>query len=218
MPSEPSRLMEAAGVRQAGKITWGAPVPDSRPGVYVIASRAGPIPEAPIDHRKVRAWMDRCPGMRLDGAAVVHPRSLVERLGRYWLPDEVILYVGLAGTSLRTRTRQFCRHVVGHNKPHAGGFWLKLLSDEVLGKVDVHWAATTTSDAAEFAMLQAFEANRIDTRDVSASQGPRLPFANLKIEVPAQVESPWGIVRRRTKDHGLSHHSIEPAARSPSNE
>ena len=93
--------------------------------------------------------------------------------------DEPVLYIGLAGRSLRTRVRQYYRTPLGAAKPHSGGWWLKTLS--VLDDFYVHYAVTGSCKEAEEDMLRAF-AKGISKRSLEAlpNGDPAMPFANLR--------------------------------------
>src|SRR5437879_2359420 len=75
------------------------------------------------------------------------------RVASFWLPDEVILYVGKA-TSLSTRVRQYYSTPLGARSPHAGGHFLKTLS--ILGELTVHFATTVEPGPTEDAALSFF--------------------------------------------------------------
>lgn len=62
-------------------------------------------PPPPLDFPKLARWIDRVPSLALDGAKTT-PEPLKERLSGFWLPDEVILYIGKA-TTLRSRVRGY---------------------------------------------------------------------------------------------------------------
>jgi len=53
--------------------------------------------------------------------------AFAARIASFWLPDEPIVYIGLA-TSLRSRVSGFYRTPIGARRPHAGGWLLKTLS------------------------------------------------------------------------------------------
>lgn len=183
MPSTIAQILAAAQCSPGGVVRWGMPVLVGGPGVYVVsldedldslkASRA----TAPVSGELVERWLAGRPTLALDG----RPPSvddLVQRLSRFWLPDEVILYVGLAGTSLRTRIRQYYSTPLGARSPHAGGHWLKTLED--LTQLYVHFASMPEPAAAERAMLDRFCTSVSDkTRESLFDPVRPLPFANL---------------------------------------
>lgn len=174
----PSRLLRGVGLRPEGPIEWGEHVSLDEPGVYVVEAPEATA-TAPIDVRAVGAWIERVPSLRLDGARPTS-RELTERLASFWVPGETIVYVGLAGTSVAKRVRQFYRTPLGNRRPHAGGHWVRTLDcrDHLL----VWWAVADDPTDAEAALLSLF---------TKRHEGA-LPFANRQSA---------GGVRKR---HGIS--------------
>ena len=184
MPSTVADVLAAAGVSPSGAVRWQTAVPQSEAGVYVvsltddIASMADARADAPIDRARLEHLLAVRPELLLDGERPT-AAQLVDRLRRFWLADEVVLYIGLASQSVRTRVGQYYKTPLGARKPHAGGWWLKTLS--VLDEVWVHFAATPDFSTAEESALRRW-ANAVS----SASRGAlhdreRLaPFANLR--------------------------------------
>jgi hypothetical protein len=158
MPSTVSALFAAAGVRPLGAVPWRTPVPITAPGVYVVSRCEDPeamvdAVDAPIDGPTVRRLLDVRPELRVDG---VRPSSeaLSARLAQLWHPDEPVVYIGLAGTSLRKRVGQYYRTQPGARSPHAGGWPVKCLAG--LDQFWVHFAVCDDVDTAERTMLAAF--------------------------------------------------------------
>jgi hypothetical protein len=184
MPSSVAGLCAAAGLAPEGAVRWGAPVPETRPGVYLItltagvAAVTGTLPEMPVDADCLRQLLNARPELRLDGKrpAVADLRA---RLAAFWLPDEVVVYIGLAGQPLARRVAQYYCTPLGAKRPHAGGWWLKTFA--ALDNLWVHYATTPDFRVAELTMLSAFAAA------VSAASREALPdaervarFANLR--------------------------------------
>ena len=159
-------LLRDADLEPAGQVAWGCRPTLDGPGVYVVES---PLPRAiaPIDPRAISAWIARVPSLRLDGH---RPSSeeLATRLGSFWIPNELVVYIGLGGSSVAKRVGQFYRTPLGDSGPHAGGHWLKTLSG--LEAFCVSWAETNDPAAAEEALLRAFAQRH--------GSGFLLPFAN----------------------------------------
>ena len=184
MPLPVASVFAAAGLEPAGAVRWGTPVPQNASGIYVVAltddprSTTGALPVAPLARAALEHLLSIRPELRLDG---VRPSvdALADRLHRFWLPDEVVLYIGLAGTSVRKRVRQYYTTLLGARRPHAGGWWLKTLT--VLDELWVHWAATSESDIGERTMLTAFVADVSPASCAALHDGARVaPFANLR--------------------------------------
>jgi len=78
----------------------------------------------------------------------------MDRIRRFWILDEVVLYIGLAGTSLSTRLRHYYTTPIGDRRPHARGYFLNLLSN--LDQLWVHYARHPDPELAEDRMLRRF--------------------------------------------------------------
>jgi hypothetical protein len=199
-----SSVVRAAGTELAGAVSWGRPVPLHEPGVYIVAltsdpaSREGVLSRCPLDRSATKELLKARPELRLDRARPT-PEVLEERVARFWLPDETVLYVGLAGTSVADRVAAYYRTPLGARRPHAGGWFLKLLAN--LGDLHVHFAVHPSPDEAEDAMLGAFrEGVSSTTKSTLLDPDHPFPFANL--------EWPRGVRKR----HGITG-AREPRAR-----
>jgi hypothetical protein len=160
--------------------------------------------------------------MTLDGRAHPTGAQIASRIGSYWLADECVLYIGLAGQPLRSRVRQYYRTPVGAAKPHKGGWWLKTLF--VLGDLYIHYAATPRFKGAEEEMLRAFAANVSDASRAQWPTGePIMPFANLRDgdwrrrEHGIRNATSATVVQRAPESGRIVRPLTEPAARSTGN-
>jgi hypothetical protein len=145
--------------------------------------------QAPIDRRLVQQWISRVPTFELDKSRAT-ASGVIERLSKFWLADESILYIGKA-TPLRSRINAYYRTPLGDRGPHAGGHWIKTLS--ILHKTFLHFAEVADCEKVEAELLQAFtrQISRVARQRVGE---PPLPFANLEL--------PNGKQKQR-KCHGL---------------
>jgi hypothetical protein len=177
--SSAASLIRAVGLVPQGPVTWGTRVPCDAPGVYVIDTPEL-FPRAPLDHSAIASWLARVPMLRLDG---IYPTAgeLAERLDAFWIAGETVVYLGLAGTSVAKRVRQFYRTSLGDPRPHAGGHWLKTLA--VLDRLRVWWAETDDPDTGEASLFAAFAERH--------GGGLVLPFANR--EGAGRARKPHGI-------------------------
>jgi len=162
-----------------GPVMWGRPVPSGRPGVYVIEWPDART-DAPIELTLVGKWLERLPGLRMDGRRPT-TRELAARLHDFWLPDQVVAYVGMTTGSLGSRLGSLYRTPLGDRRPYAGGHWLKTLRG--LDRARVWWAETGAPEEYEDALLGAFAAS-VDSSPEAAPRLPDrtviLPFANLR--------------------------------------
>lgn len=196
MPISPSELLVAVGRQVHGVVRWGTPIPSGAPGVYVISlsadpsSMSGVMKEAPIDPVLVAGWIERVPTFQLDGEDEPSVAAVVACLKEFWLPDETVVYIGKA-THLRSRLRQFVGHRLGDRKPHAGGHWLKTLSN--LADLHLVYCECGTVDEAEQLENLAIESF---CRQVSESSKSRLPNPSCPIPF-ANREYPQGTRKQR---------------------
>jgi transcription elongation factor GreA len=172
-----AELLRSVGLLADGPVHWGNPVRVGGPGVYIV-ELAAPVKSAPVDHQVVGHWIERVPGLTLDGARPT-ARELAVRLGEFWLPDETVVYIEMTNLSIGGRVGAFVKTPLGDRRPHAGGHWLKTLT--VLPELRVWWAPTTAPEEYEDALFSAFAdgvspAGRAGLRDASVI----LPFANLQ--------------------------------------
>jgi hypothetical protein len=184
MPSTVAEVLAAADLRPAGVVRWGTPVPETAPGVYVVALTEDPDSltdartTAPLDGAAFAHLLEVRPELQLDKRET-SASALAQRLEAFWLRDEVIVYIGLAGTSLRTRVGQYYKTPLGARNPHAGGWWLKTLT--ALDDLWVHYATTPENDSAEVAMLTHFAGElSADSRASLHDVKDPAPFANLR--------------------------------------
>jgi hypothetical protein len=191
-----SSLLISAGLEPRGFVRWNTPVPETSTGVYVVSLTcvAGEVAGVEAAVRLSDAALSElvavCPLITLDGQPHPTPVRIASRIGSYWLADECVLYIGLAGQPLRSRVRQYYRTPLGAAKPHKGGWWLKTLSG--LGDLFVHYAVTPRFKGAEEDMLRAFAANVSDASRAQWPAGePLMPFANLR-------DGDW-----RRRQHGI---------------
>lgn len=198
MPTYVKQLFTDSGKEILGQVKWGQKVNCNYPGIYVVAitDSAEKIVcsvDAPISVKIVQDWITYVPKLNLDGK---RPRyeDLVNRLKEFWIPDETILYIGKAGTSLKDRVNQYYNTRLGDPKPHAGGHWIKTL--ENLSDLNIFWTTSVGEKAKD--VEERFIKNFI--RNVSNESKQNLfdpehpfPFANL--------EFPKGTRKR----HGLQY-------------
>jgi hypothetical protein len=184
MPSTVTEAFAAAGLAPHGAVPWGTPLPEREPGLYVVALTSSAADsqaacaEAPLAHERFEHLLSLRPELLLDGTRP-DADELATRIASFWLPDEVVLYVGLAGQPLRTRVRQYYNTPLGARKPHAGGWWLKTLAN--LDELWVHYAATPGYVDAEVAMLRAFaDAVAPSSRERLPDRERIAPYANLR--------------------------------------
>jgi hypothetical protein len=200
-------LFKECGLNPAGVVKWGDQIPLDLPGVYVVASTpdlgdpTGLMGTYHHDPRAFDSLKSACPSVTIDGRLASH-HELSERIGAFWIPDSAILYVGLAGTSVRKRVNQYYITRIGQRSPHAGGWWLKTLTD--LKTLFVHYAAADAPKSKEALMLRTFAAAVPPSVRQTLYDSERIaPFANVDVES--------GLLKR----HGMAGYKLQQAKSKP---
>jgi transcription elongation factor GreA len=183
-------LLRAVGLAIEGPVLWGHPLAASGPGVFVVELPA-PQPKVSIDPAAIREWLDRAPELRLDGQRPT-VAELQSRLASFWLPSQVILYIGSSQKSVSARLLGMFKTPLGERRPQSAGYWLKTLRD--LPKARIWWSATADPELYEDSLLDEF---------VKAAGA--LPFAVL------------AATSRHRPEHGLTSqlHDEKPAHETP---
>jgi transcription elongation factor GreA len=205
-PTEPGAadLLRSIGLLADGPVRWGAPVPARRAGLYVVELGA-PAATAPLELTRVGKWLERLPGLRLDGE---HPtsRALAARLASLWWPDSTVLYAAGTERSIGGRTAALVAHVPGERQPHPDGQWLHLLRG-IDGTARIWWAETEAPEEYLDAFFDAFSAARAGAAGRAA---PGRPAGALDL--------PWANTRRPTGErqaHGITGALVPEAPRVP---
>lgn len=194
MPSSIVSVMAAAGLNPDGVVRWGELINSDEPGIYVVSRRrdidvVGCDPQpAPIDMDAVSRLLEVRPELTVDGVRPT-PSELARRLAEFWLPDEHILYIGLA-TDLHDRVNQYYGTPLGARRPHAGGWFLKAIVG--LNDTFVHWARTYDRVAAEGAAIGAF-VDAVSDEAFKSLRDPERPFPFANLEWPPGTRKRHGI-------------------------
>lgn len=175
-PRSAVALIRSLDLLPDGPIVWDQAVPSRSPGVFLVEVPAR-TDEAPIDIVAVRDWLERVPGLMLDGERPT-ASQLATRLASFWIPQQTVVYVGRTNKSLAARVSSLLHTPLGDRKPHPGGHWLWTLRD--LSKVRIWWAETTAPEEYEDGLANAIAAD-VDgaTAATLAEFGPVLPWANM---------------------------------------
>jgi hypothetical protein len=197
---------------------WGTPSSSPRTpgapatGIYVVAladdprTAAGARIEPPISGSAIDELLTARPELTLDRSRPTRGQ-LAGRLAAFWFPDEVVLYIGLAGPrkarssqgELATRVCEYYKTTLGASGPHAGGWPLKTLT--CLHELYVHFAYCDRVDAAERRGIACFAENVSDeSRRLLRDPAHVMPFANL--EFPKGTSKDHGIRGARAPRHG----------------
>lgn len=215
MPTTPCELFKKVNLKIQGQVDWGKPIPSDDCGLYVVAVTNKPDyliyePTANLKYACIDSWIqtiiDGGKQILIDGKPADRT-FLKERISKFWLPDETIIYIGKAGPSkkrsLRVRVNEFYHTRMGCDGRHAGGNWVNLLSN--LDSYSVYYSSYLNSDVEvlEEAMLEYFmECVSIETRKKLYDHETCLPFANKEIHRSALGTT----IRKR---HGIGNSTVD---------
>ena len=169
-------LLRSIGLDVDGPVRWGTRPNSRAPGIFAVEALT-PEPSAHIDIDEVRRWLERVPDLRLDGERPTQS-TLAARLRSFWLPDQMLLYVGRTAKSMSARVGSLYATELGHARPHPGGHWLKALHEH--DKLRLWWADTDAQEEYEDALIAAFaEAVPAEAAAALPEGSPVLPWAKL---------------------------------------
>lgn len=183
MPITVKELFNSVGKEVMGQVKWNENINCSLPGVYCVSISSmddvlETIEEYPVSLNKIGEWIEYVPTIQVDGSKPA-VETIVERLNKFWLPKETILYIGKAGTSLKNRVNQYYNTKLGDKRPHAGGHWLKTL--DILNELNIYWTTSVDKDAEELEqeLLKKF-VDSINYKNELYDPDHPFPFANLE--------------------------------------
>jgi hypothetical protein len=164
MPSTIKSLLASVelDVNKLKSCKWGQPVDTDKLGIYFLSTclKTGCIENtyknAPISEAIIKQWITKISTIEIDGKAGISYLELLNRLNKYWLPDENILYIGQTECKggLKKRISQYYKTSLGERKPHAGGHWIKTLVN--LNELHVHYIPTSSPLMIEKEILRDF--------------------------------------------------------------
>jgi transcription elongation factor GreA len=201
MPDDRSAaaLLREVGLLPDGPALWGKPVRLNGPGVFLVELKA-PVPAPSVDLAVVGRWIERVPGLLLDGRRP-SGKEVQARLAESWLPSQQVLFIGSSKGSVGGRVAALAKTVPGDVKPAGSGLWLHLLRTP--GDLRTWWAATDAPEEYEDALMDAFAAG------VPATE-------RAALRDPAAV-LPWAVWRSPSgarKDTGLAN-MLLPEVKAP---
>ena len=197
-------LLGAVELVPHGPVQWGRALPNAS-GVYVVSlgsettSDTSAVSKCPTSLPAICAWIERRNGdMTLDGVRAT-PAAVAQRMRELWLPDEVVLYVGKADTSMLDRVRAYYVTRLGKRRPHAGGRFRR--HSPCWMSSWVHYSFCDDPEEREAKMLGAFvDGVSTDSRARLHDPDHPFPFANLEWR---PCDPTTGRRRRLLKRHGL---------------
>lgn len=185
MPTQIKKIFEGFNKEISGHVQWGGRVDCDKPGVYVVAISNSAdkqiyLQNAPISEQIIQQWIDYVPKLLLDGMRP-SARSLVERLKKFWLPDETIVFIGNAGRSLEAKIGKFYKTKLGEQAAYTSGHWIMTLSD--ISQLNIYWTITGAEEARDLekSFIEMFIKNVSQkTKSELYDSANPLPFANLE--------------------------------------
>src|SRR5258705_2237370 len=186
-------LLRSVGLLADGPGAWGRPIRAPGAGVFVVELPSPPA-TAPLDINRIGKWLERLPGLLLDGSRPTS-KEIAARLAAFWIPSAAVLYIGTSEQSVAARVGAMERTILGDRRPYPGGGWLKTLAG--LERARIWWAATTATEEYEDALISAFAAS------VPEAERARLPDPTVVLPL-ANLRSVGG----EKKAHGLSGYLV----------
>jgi hypothetical protein len=184
-----------------------------------VSERGGLLSTAPLSSIAIDEFLSVRPELTLDGS---RPTTLqiIERLSAFWLPDEVVLYVGLAGPrkkrppegEVSKRVKEYYATRLGARTPHSGGWPLKALNR--LGDLYVHFAYCSRVAEAERKCLAHFAAHvSAASLELLRDQTRVMPYANLEFPKGSPKNHGFRGARAPTKHKS----TVEAPSAAPTN-
>ena len=169
------------------KVKWGIPVKTQEEGVYIVSLSSDPnenitMKLPPFNIVLLKEWIEKREYFILDGAKCYanDVSSITNRLSKFWISDENILYIGKA-SNLHERIGAFYRHKVGKRSPHAGGHWIKVLKN--LEELFLYYIECDNCIEVEKKMFSVFGKQiSKESKQILFDKNILLPFANIQNE------------------------------------
>lgn len=187
------------------KVKWGTLVHTQKEGIYIISLSDKkdinkPLAQFPISMTILELWIKKVGGFKVDKKLTFDSKIIADRLFKFWIEDESILYIGKApirknGKGLGNRVKEYYNTSFGEKGGHSGGHWIKVLNN--LNDCYVYFIECSDSSKYESLMLREFGNNISNfSRLKLAGTGIILPFANLEDG------------NKKRKKHGLGHMKV----------
>lgn len=171
-------IEEETSLKLQGPLKWGKIIPSESQGIYIVVTPKEAISKLNFDKQIIDLWIQKVPNMRINNEEPTY-YNLTNEIKKYWLKDEIILYVGKTTQPIQTRVNQYYQTEIGERKPHSGGYWIKTLS--FLNDCLIYWAECDNPEITEEKILRFFH-NKLSNKDIS-KENLVLPFANLEIHL-----------------------------------
>ena len=192
MPTIINDLIEKFDLPRSKVVKWNETIPTEKEGIYIVSLskdpglNSGTLSQIPISKNIIDKWIKKINGFELDKELTFNSELITKRLSEFWLPDENIIYIGKApvrsnGKGIGNRVREFYNTEYGEKRPHAGGHWIKSLSN--VNRLFIHYIITENSEDIEIELLKQFRENiSAKSKEKLRDKEMILPFANLELK------------------------------------
>lgn len=192
MPTTVNELIKKFDLPESKVVKWKETISTEKEGIYIVSLSKDPdlnsgiLEKIPISKNIIDKWIQKVNGFELDKVLTFDKDLIIERLSEFWLPDENIVYIGKApirsnGKGIGNRVKEFYKTEYGEKRPHAGGHWIKSLSN--LNDLYVHYILCDNAGDLEIKLLKQFIDNISDkSKRKLRDKELMLPFANLELK------------------------------------
>lgn len=192
MPITVKDIVEKVGLSSESikQVQWGNPVNNTKEGIYIVSMSESPSENEPHTCKRIpisidllRNWMTHGE-FKIDNKITNDVTLIKQRLSKFWLTDENIIYIGKAplrkkGGGIGNRIREYYDTLIENHSPHAGGRWIKVLKN--LNNMFVYYIECDHSSDVEAELLDIFgDQISKDNKNRLGDSRNFLPFANLE--------------------------------------
>jgi hypothetical protein len=188
MPTTIKEIFDAFKIDPINKTKWGECVYCTDPGIYIVSlssefeKNIDLIKVPKFDDQKILQWINKVSLFKIDGSRPTI-QIINDRLTRFWLPDESILYIGKikrkTNSGLGKRIHEYYETEIGDGGPHSGGQWIKVLKN--LNSLYVYYGYSADPKTIEDKMLTYFNDHvSKQTKSILYDPNKTIPFANIR--------------------------------------
>ena len=215
MPTTITQLFKHVGLTLGGQVKWGQLISSKSCGFYIVAFTSDIdelvcLDKPNFSDKAIKQWIEL---VKLGGSQiqldnkVADLAGLKQRLGKFWFPDETIVYIGKAGPNkartIRKRVKEYYETILGCDAKHAGGHWINTLTN--VSSLNVFYSEYSGLDIEEKEeqMISYFMNNVSDTTKENLFDSVSCyPFANKELYRKS-------LRTKIRKTHGLNNQTID---------
>ena len=194
MPTTVIQLFKQAGLTFHGQVKCGQLINSRACGFYVVAltddiEKLVCMDKPNFDDNAIEQWIKvvKSGGKQiLIDNKVADLRSIQQRLEKFWLPDETIIYIGKAGPNkkrtIRKRVKEYYETKMGCDGKHAGGHWVNTLKNDSSLNVFYSEYLELDIEEKEEQLISYFMDNVSETtKEILLDKVNCYPFANKEL-------------------------------------